>query len=167
MPLARHGVPLFYELMRRRSPQHFYAFDLLWAREARPAGPAAGGAEGNAVYAGAAAAFAGALRRSCSRERHRAVPGRARARRRRDRGEAGGRGVHAGGNHLGENQKSGVLPGRGAGGVFRGPGTSTRVGGPNRYFPIAPFFRGPDRTLNSQICGATRLGAAYYCLSPE
>ena len=30
MPLARHGVPLFYELMRRRSPQHFYAFDPLW-----------------------------------------------------------------------------------------------------------------------------------------
>src|SRR5205085_3263338 len=24
------GKPLFYELMRRRAPQHFYAFDLLW-----------------------------------------------------------------------------------------------------------------------------------------
>jgi hypothetical protein len=24
------GRPLFYDLMRRRSPQHFYAFDLLW-----------------------------------------------------------------------------------------------------------------------------------------
>jgi bifunctional non-homologous end joining protein LigD len=28
--LGQDGVPLFYELMRRRSPQHFYAFDLLW-----------------------------------------------------------------------------------------------------------------------------------------
>jgi ATP-dependent DNA ligase len=24
------GKPLFHDLMRRRSPQHFYAFDLLW-----------------------------------------------------------------------------------------------------------------------------------------
>ncbi len=24
------GVPQFYDLMRRRRPQHFYAFDLLW-----------------------------------------------------------------------------------------------------------------------------------------
>jgi bifunctional non-homologous end joining protein LigD len=28
--LGLDGKPLFYELMRRRGPQHFYAFDLLW-----------------------------------------------------------------------------------------------------------------------------------------
>jgi bifunctional non-homologous end joining protein LigD len=28
--LALEGVPQFYDLMRRRRPQHFYAFDLLW-----------------------------------------------------------------------------------------------------------------------------------------
>jgi len=28
--LGADGKPLFYELMRRRAPQHFYAFDLLW-----------------------------------------------------------------------------------------------------------------------------------------
>ena len=28
--LSPDGKPLFYELMRRRAPQHFYAFDLLW-----------------------------------------------------------------------------------------------------------------------------------------
>ena len=28
--LGSDGKPLFYELMRRRAPQHFYAFDLLW-----------------------------------------------------------------------------------------------------------------------------------------
>jgi bifunctional non-homologous end joining protein LigD len=28
--LGPDGKPLFYELMRRRAPQHFYAFDLLW-----------------------------------------------------------------------------------------------------------------------------------------
>jgi ATP-dependent DNA ligase len=35
--LGPDGVPLFYELMRRRAPQHNYAFDLLWldARDLR------------------------------------------------------------------------------------------------------------------------------------
>jgi bifunctional non-homologous end joining protein LigD len=28
--LDANGLPQFYDLMRRRSPQHFYAFDLLW-----------------------------------------------------------------------------------------------------------------------------------------
>jgi bifunctional non-homologous end joining protein LigD len=28
--LGPDGFPRFYDLMRRRSPQHFYAFDLLW-----------------------------------------------------------------------------------------------------------------------------------------
>jgi bifunctional non-homologous end joining protein LigD len=28
--LGPDGTPRFYDLMRRRSPQHFYAFDLLW-----------------------------------------------------------------------------------------------------------------------------------------
>ena len=28
--LGPDGVPQFYDLMRRRSPQHFFAFDLLW-----------------------------------------------------------------------------------------------------------------------------------------
>jgi bifunctional non-homologous end joining protein LigD len=28
--LDSDGKPLFYDLMRRRSPQHFYAFELLW-----------------------------------------------------------------------------------------------------------------------------------------
>jgi bifunctional non-homologous end joining protein LigD len=28
--LGPDGAPLFYELMRRRTPQHFMAFDLLW-----------------------------------------------------------------------------------------------------------------------------------------
>ena len=28
--LGPDGKPLFYDLMRRRAPQHFYAFDLLW-----------------------------------------------------------------------------------------------------------------------------------------
>jgi bifunctional non-homologous end joining protein LigD len=28
--LGPDGLPRFYDLMRRRSPQHFYAFDLLW-----------------------------------------------------------------------------------------------------------------------------------------
>ena len=28
--LGPDGKPQFYELMRRRSPQHFYTFDLLW-----------------------------------------------------------------------------------------------------------------------------------------
>jgi hypothetical protein len=28
--LGRDGRPEFYNLMRRRSPQHFYAFDILW-----------------------------------------------------------------------------------------------------------------------------------------
>ena len=28
--LGKDGRPEFYSLMRRRSPQHFYAFDLLW-----------------------------------------------------------------------------------------------------------------------------------------
>jgi bifunctional non-homologous end joining protein LigD len=28
--LGPDGKPQFYDLMRRRSPQHFYAFDLLW-----------------------------------------------------------------------------------------------------------------------------------------
>ncbi len=28
--LGPDGRPMFYDLMRRRSPQHFYAFDLLW-----------------------------------------------------------------------------------------------------------------------------------------
>jgi bifunctional non-homologous end joining protein LigD len=28
--LAPDGRPMFYELMRRRTPQHYYAFDLLW-----------------------------------------------------------------------------------------------------------------------------------------
>ena len=35
------GRPMFYELMRRRGPFCFYAFDLLWLRRERPAGPAA------------------------------------------------------------------------------------------------------------------------------
>jgi bifunctional non-homologous end joining protein LigD len=30
MELLAHGQPRFYDLMRRRSPQHFYAFDLIW-----------------------------------------------------------------------------------------------------------------------------------------
>ena len=30
MPALFRGKPLFHDLMRRRSPQHFYAFDLLW-----------------------------------------------------------------------------------------------------------------------------------------
>lgn len=30
--IGADGRPLFYDLMRRRSPQHFYAFDLLWFR---------------------------------------------------------------------------------------------------------------------------------------
>ncbi len=28
--LGPDGAPLFYDLMRRRAPQHFFAFDLLW-----------------------------------------------------------------------------------------------------------------------------------------
>jgi bifunctional non-homologous end joining protein LigD len=28
--LGPNGIPQFYELMRRRSPQHYFAFDLLW-----------------------------------------------------------------------------------------------------------------------------------------
>src|SRR5438270_817169 len=28
--LGEDGCPQFYELMRRRTPQYFYAFDLLW-----------------------------------------------------------------------------------------------------------------------------------------
>jgi bifunctional non-homologous end joining protein LigD len=28
--LDRDGRPQFYDLMRRRTPQHFYAFDILW-----------------------------------------------------------------------------------------------------------------------------------------
>jgi bifunctional non-homologous end joining protein LigD len=28
--LGEDGCPQFYDLMRRRTPQHFYAFDLLW-----------------------------------------------------------------------------------------------------------------------------------------
>ena len=28
--LGAYGKPQFYDLMRRRSPQHFYAFDVLW-----------------------------------------------------------------------------------------------------------------------------------------
>ena len=28
--LGPDGAPLFYDLLRRRTPQHFYAFDLLW-----------------------------------------------------------------------------------------------------------------------------------------
>jgi bifunctional non-homologous end joining protein LigD len=28
--LGGDGRPEFYNLMRRRSPQHFYAFDILW-----------------------------------------------------------------------------------------------------------------------------------------
>jgi len=28
--LGENGRPRFYDLMRRRSPQYFYAFDLLW-----------------------------------------------------------------------------------------------------------------------------------------
>jgi bifunctional non-homologous end joining protein LigD len=28
--LGPDGAPLFYDLMRRRSPQHYFAFDLLW-----------------------------------------------------------------------------------------------------------------------------------------
>jgi bifunctional non-homologous end joining protein LigD len=28
--LAPDGRPMFYELMRRRRPQHYYAFDVLW-----------------------------------------------------------------------------------------------------------------------------------------
>jgi bifunctional non-homologous end joining protein LigD len=28
--LAPDGRPMFYELIRRRTPQHYYAFDLLW-----------------------------------------------------------------------------------------------------------------------------------------
>jgi bifunctional non-homologous end joining protein LigD len=28
--LGPDGAPLFYDLMRRRTPQHYYAFDLLW-----------------------------------------------------------------------------------------------------------------------------------------
>ena len=28
--LGKDGCPRFYDLMRRRAPQYFYAFDLLW-----------------------------------------------------------------------------------------------------------------------------------------
>jgi bifunctional non-homologous end joining protein LigD len=28
--LGKDGIPRFYDLMRRRAPQHFFAFDLLW-----------------------------------------------------------------------------------------------------------------------------------------
>jgi bifunctional non-homologous end joining protein LigD len=36
--LGPDGMPRFYDLMRRRSPQHFYAFDMLWidGRDLRP-----------------------------------------------------------------------------------------------------------------------------------
>jgi len=43
--LGPDGKPQFSDLMRRRGPQYFYAFDLLWFERARPPKPALAGAQ--------------------------------------------------------------------------------------------------------------------------
>jgi len=62
--LGSEGKPLFYDLMRRRTPQYFYAFDPALAQWPRPSGSSATGAKAPAAGDHASEACAGALRRS-------------------------------------------------------------------------------------------------------
>jgi bifunctional non-homologous end joining protein LigD len=87
--LGPEGIPLFYSLMRRRPPQHFYAFDLLWldGRDLRGL---------SLIERKAALRTLVPPQPSCGRHRHGAVPGRLRSGHGRDRVENGTRRVYTG-----------------------------------------------------------------------
>src|SRR5262245_34746165 len=98
------GRPMFYELMRRRGPFCFYAFDLLWLdgldlRERPPLGAEDAPAEAAAPQAEIACL------RAALRERYGPIPCHLRAGHGGRCGEAGKRQVRAGSNDLGKDQE--------------------------------------------------------------
>jgi ATP-dependent DNA ligase len=67
--LGPDGSPRFFDLTRRPSPHHYFAFDLAVVGRAEPAAAAIAGAQEAPLPDRAAAADAVAVRRSCRRER--------------------------------------------------------------------------------------------------
>jgi hypothetical protein len=114
------GRPLFYELMRRRGPFCFFAFDLLWldARDLRDQ-PLA---ERKRLLRGAAAApVASGSVRGSRHEWHGPVPPDLRAGHGGSGRQAGERQLHAGGDDVGQDQEPRLQPGHRAGGLLRSP----------------------------------------------
>jgi hypothetical protein len=102
--LGPDGRPLFYELMRRRGPFCFYAFDLVWLDGSDLRDGAAAGAEEAPAEARAALGAYGSLCGACN-EWNGPLPCDLRPRHGGDCREAGERQVHAGSDDLGQDQE--------------------------------------------------------------